>query len=189
MIPFGDQLRCFVAAALSAAGIKRHFARGFVMRSGFQFAIASLVLSVVTLSGACSPRLSEPVTVEELEIVSEDVADVSPQLQELRKRRVEELAEACTILQRQYESGVIPLEQLLSARAQLAEAEVEAAETPQARVAVLEKLLALSKEHVQVVQGRVDSGNTSTVDLLLAKAALTSIEIKLLQAKEELESP
>ncbi|MCC9605484.1 hypothetical protein LOC68_22720 [Blastopirellula sp. JC732] len=177
------------------------------MRRVSQIALASFVSFAAVLFGACSSQSSVtsgpagegadlPGAAEEAAIdppvaaeVPVAVPDDSQQLQELLKRRVQHLSRGSKMLENQYEGGIVPMERLLEAREKLTEAEIEAAETPEARVAALEKLLVLAKQDADVAKTKFESGTASSVDMELALAAATTVEIKLLLAKRELKAP
>lgn len=105
------------------------------------------------------------------------------QLQALLNRRVEELEKANEMVAYLYKEGKTGYDALREVQSKLLEAKLDAAQTPPQRVEILEKMLDLAKNTVQVAEAKFHRAETTKVDVLLAQAAATEVEIRLCKAR------
>ncbi|EAQ78119.1 hypothetical protein [Blastopirellula marina] len=109
------------------------------------------------------------------------------QIQQLLNRRVDQLRKVSELLAVQFENGgESNYDRLLTVQIKLHEAEIEAAETPEARLAILEAYLKTAKKLADFTDMKFRNGEGSAVDSLLAQAAATGVEIRLLKARRAL---
>jgi RNA polymerase sigma factor (sigma-70 family) len=110
---------------------------------------------------------------------------VNKRLRELQTERVKTLEAQ---LRDQFERVKIGVDQLttaIGAAQELAEAEKDLAETKEARVAAVQKLVKTLTEYVDALQELLKAGLQTQVHVLQAKAALLKAEIELEKLKEQ----
>jgi len=104
-------------------------------------------------------------------------------VKELLKERLAVLREVEARAIASYEAGHTPLEQVQQARRAVLDAELALSESSKQRIAILEQLVAMSKDAEQVATRRSEMGVTSRGEALIARASRLEAEIKLEQEK------
>ncbi len=105
---------------------------------------------------------------------------------DLLKKRKERHNAAVNLLEErvaEYKSGSREMGVVFEAARLVAEAKLDLAETPEARVEALELTLKIAKLIENLLQEQVDKGFGSKGDLARAKYARLSVEVELLKAK------
>jgi hypothetical protein len=103
-------------------------------------------------------------------------------LKDLLKERLALAKEFAVQTETGYKTGSVPMTQLLLAKEAVFKAELDLCESDKERLAVLEKMVALTKEHEEVVAKMIQSGG-------LPNRALVEAKLKRLEAEIALERP
>ncbi len=111
----------------------------------------------------------------------ETESDGQTRLETLLVQRRDALAKAVELQMQQYRNGRCTLEAVRTLRRQLGEAELDAAQTPEDRVVVLQKQLALAKRDVALAKELSIVGRVTELDVLQANAAEMRVEIQLIR--------
>ena len=111
--------------------------------------------------------------------------DFAAELTKLRMNRVATLQRLLDLSFVGYRQGQFPIDQVLDAQHDLMEAQLEIAETPDQRIAMLERQLKITKQTLEAAEKLRAAQEVSQCDTLRAKAALMGVEIKLLQERAE----
>jgi hypothetical protein len=110
-------------------------------------------------------------------------------LQRLLTARLGVAARAYQATVTAYDRGLASTQDLIRASRRLGAAELATKSTPQERIAVLEKAVALEKEFVRLTQRMVEGGGAAAPTLENARYDLLTAEIKLLKAKAASKNP
>lgn len=140
------------------------------MRIGLFIAGASLFLAVAITTLAPN-------------VLGQAEVDVGRQsrLENLLKQRRDTLTKAVELRRQQYLNGDCGFEVVLTTQQHLYEAELEAATTREDRIATLKKQLEVAETGVALAEQMFKDGRVTSVDVLLARAASMSVEIRLLR--------
>lgn len=111
-------------------------------------------------------------------------AGKQPPLAELLKQRRDTLAKAVEILTFHIQQGNLGFEELLTAQQQLMEAELEASTTRNERMAILERARTTAEAALTIAEKKFETGSSTQLDALFARAALLAVEIRLLRERE-----
>ena len=109
--------------------------------------------------------------------------DLAAELTKLRMNRVATLQELLDLSFVGYRHGEFAVDQVLEAQLDLTEAQLEMAETPDQRIALLEKQLKIAKRTLDAAENLGAAKEVSRCDALRAKAAMLGVEIKLLRER------
>ena len=139
---------------------------------------SACVLSILIVGATIAGRRSQAAPSD----VAPDSA--AAKIKELQQERIKLLGIAARILIAQYQVGTVDYTEAKSAERELLEARLDAAETPQQRIAVLEELQKSIEDLVKVVEGRFNNGRCSEADLDRGKASLLEVRIKLLRERQ-----
>ena len=115
---------------------------------------------------------------------TEKAANSQSKLDDLLKERQKMLRKAVDLLTTQHREGGCRIEDVMAARDKLHEAELDAAQSRDERIAVLEKQLQSAEASVSIARQRFQSGSFTEVGLLHARAALLSVKIQLLRERK-----
>ena len=114
----------------------------------------------------------------------QDSLDRQSRLDELLNQRRDKLTRALDMRFHQYASGVCSIEEVLDAWQRLQGAELDAAATQEARIAVLRKQLEVAESVAKLAEQKFQHGAVSEVDVLLVQAVRLSIAIGLLREED-----
>ena len=106
---------------------------------------------------------------------------IKTQIRQLQEERVAALKEANEIVINQYRTGSADYKTVFVTQHALMDAMLDLADTREDRIRALESLLKNAKLSLELSKRMVDAGVASKLDLLQAKSAKISIEIKLLR--------
>ena len=93
------------------------------------------------------------------------------------------LTEVVEVLTAQFKVATVDFIQLSTAQDELCDAQLDATDEPEKRVALLTKQLDRANDVVKFVQGRFDAGTVTQVDVCRAKSLYLGIKIKLLRER------
>ena len=144
----------------------------------FAFPVLMLGLSFVSLfCGAAEPR-------------SKSSADDAVQLQAAQEERIKVLAQLVEELTAQYRQGAVDFAQVFSAENKLFDAQLDSADEPPKRVALLTTQLDKANDFLKIAEARRDSGmKFLETDVLRAKSHYFGIKIKLLRERSRMKPP
>jgi hypothetical protein len=131
------------------------------------------ILVVASILAACSSRAASP----------DSMPRGKPEVKELQKKRIAVLCEAQKIAHSQYLVGTIEFLGVKAIEREWLEARLDAAETPQQRIAVLEEAQKSAEELLKAAD-RICAVQATVLDVALAKSLLLKIKIKLLRERE-----
>jgi hypothetical protein len=117
---------------------------------------------------------------------AQKVLDPATELKALRKERQATLSKLVFMLTEEYKTGRVDMGRVVRAQRELLKATVDLDESPDKRLAALEKVRDHAKLIVQIAKSRFDLGKNTEADLLEATAILLEARIDLL--REELKS-
>jgi outer membrane protein TolC len=120
---------------------------------------------------------------------SDPTTDLAAELTKLQTQRVATLKQLAELQFAMYRSGECFVHEVLTAQHDLFEAQLEMAETPAQRIALLESQVKMAKQTLDAAENLCAVGQVSRCDPLRAKAALLGVEIKLLQELARAEPP
>jgi outer membrane protein TolC len=106
-------------------------------------------------------------------------------VRQLQEQYLEVLREIRDMTQQQVEAGLVAPGELHQARQRVLRAELEVAETAEARIDILEQLVELAREAEEGTAKLHELGRGSTFAPLNAKAARLEAEIELALARDE----
>ncbi len=109
--------------------------------------------------------------------------EVNENIRKLQNQRIVSRAKACVISDAQYRYGTADFSQRIAASEALLEAELEAAETKAARIALLQKLLLIRLDFEKYTQGQFIKGKGSQATCLRAKTDRVATEDRLAKEK------
>lgn len=109
--------------------------------------------------------------------------DVPARVTALRAEQIAALKELLELTVAGFQSGRVSYDAVLDARGQLLAAEVEAAETDAARVALYEAAAGSLRAYEEVAKAQMDAGRGRPTALLAIKARRLDVEIRLEQAR------
>ncbi len=109
--------------------------------------------------------------------------DAAAQIKAAQKERVEALTEVVKIDTELYETGWTELVTLIQAKADLANAQVDAADTSEAKVLVLAKAVKAQTEFVRVTEARAQAGLDANADVDRERSRLLDFKIRLLRER------
>jgi hypothetical protein len=112
------------------------------------------------------------------------VAPADSPLRKLLKERHNVAVDVLEARVEEYKKGIRDVTFVFAAARRVAEAKLDLAETPEARVKVLEQTLAVAKLIEQRLQELVDKGLGAKSDLGVARFGRLGVEIELLKARE-----
>jgi membrane fusion protein (multidrug efflux system) len=115
----------------------------------------------------------------------EQIQKSTRKVKELQKERLAVLKALTEQLARLYQNARVEFGELLEARVQLFQAEVDAAEKQSDRLTLYKNLVDELKQYEKVAQGRVESGRGLMTTVLKIKARRLEAEIHLEEAKAE----
>jgi outer membrane protein TolC len=110
-------------------------------------------------------------------------------LKELLKERVETLRKVVEIVSQQYKLGGVGIGQVVQAQQSLLRAELDLCDSDKERIAVLEKLVSLMKDHEKIAAARFKSGDGRQGEALMAKATRLDAEIALERLRVKAKDP
>jgi outer membrane protein TolC len=114
---------------------------------------------------------------------SDPTTDLATELTKLQTQRVATLKQLAELQSAMYRSGECFVHEVLTAQHDLFEAQLEMAETPAQRIALLETQLKTAKRTLEAAEQLRRAAVVSQCDPLRAKAAVLGVEIKLLQER------
>jgi hypothetical protein len=107
------------------------------------------------------------------------------ELKALQEERIEALTKLVGMMTEQYRQGVRDIDAVLSARSRLIEAQLDATEGPEAKVALLTEQLADAATLLKVSEEMARTGRKSQADVFLAKSLHLDVKIKLLRERRK----
>ena len=110
-------------------------------------------------------------------------------LDELLKERLETLKEILKQTTHDYHTGKASFERVHHATRALLNAKLEMCTSGKERIAVLEEILTLAKQHEQSAQTRFKAGQAPATDALLARVVRLEAEIAIEREKSKMSSP
>ncbi|MBN9121081.1 MAG: TolC family protein [Planctomycetes bacterium] len=113
----------------------------------------------------------------------ESVEESAKKVKELQKERTAVLQKLVDQATTQYESGRGSYEEVLEARLQLLQAELDVAEKPSDRVALYTKAVDALKAYEELAGAQVKAGRGTSAAVLKIKARRLEVEIQLEQTK------
>ncbi len=114
---------------------------------------------------------------------SDPTTDLAAELTKLQEQRVATLKKLLELSSAGYRQGEFALDQVLEAQHDLTEAQLEMAETPDQRIALLETQLKIAKRTLEAAEQLCRAREVSVCDTFRARAAMLGVEIKLLQER------
>jgi hypothetical protein len=113
--------------------------------------------------------------------------DEAAQITALQKERVEILQQVVKIYLHQLKTGAEPLESVAAAQNELIDAQLDATDKPEERVALLTEQLKIAENVSDYYDSRFKSGfKISAADVLRAKSHYLTVKIKLLRESSKL---
>ena len=109
--------------------------------------------------------------------------DLAAQIKSLQKERGKLLTELVEIRTAQYKAGVVPCEVLVGAEIDLVSAQLDAADKPEERIAVLERGVKEETDFLKIVEARFNAGTVSDADVRQARSCLLDVRIRLLRER------
>ena len=109
--------------------------------------------------------------------------DLPAQIKPLQKERVKLLTELLEIRTAQYNIGAFSIEYLHDAMTDLGNAQLDAADKPEDRIAVLEEGVKRETDFLKIVQARFDAGTVTKADVRQAQSCLLDVRIRLLRER------
>jgi hypothetical protein len=110
-------------------------------------------------------------------------------LKVLQKERIAILSRDVKILELQFKLGAADFNQFATAEVELVDAQLDCSDTPQERIAYLEKGTEVAKDAVEFVEVRYKSGYRQTeLDVNQSKVIYLNLQIKLLKERQKLAS-
>ena len=103
------------------------------------------------------------------------------QIKVVQKEQVKVLTELVEIRTAQYKAGTIPCEFLLWAETNLVNAQLDARDKHEDRVALLEQAVKRETDFLKIVEARIDAGTATDVDVRQARSPLLDSKIRLLR--------
>jgi hypothetical protein len=140
--------------------------------SAFALAILLAMTAICTCLAAAGPS-------------KENADDETAELKKLQKEQVATLTKEVEILTVQNQAASVDFERLFLAQMELCDAKLDAADTPDERIAVLEEQLKLAESAQQTTEMRFAVGalGTSQPDVLSAKSLCLKIKIRLVRER------
>lgn len=138
--------------------------------------IVAMMASMLLISPVRAQEGSAPASKDQTE-------ESAKKIKELQKERIAVLKKLTDQLANLYKFGRVDYGEVLQASRQLAEAELEVAETDKERVELYQKLIAALKEHEEWVTRDFRAGRVPGAGLLKAKAERLEAEILLEKVK------
>ena len=109
--------------------------------------------------------------------------DLATQLKALQKERGKVLTELVEIRTAQVRAGTIPNEYLVGAETDLVNAQLDVADKPEERIAVLERGVKGNSEFLKIVEARFNAGTVGTAEICQARSYLLDSKIRLLRER------
>jgi hypothetical protein len=149
----------------------KRFASGFVLA----------ILFAMTATWTCLAAAGPPKDIAE---------DTTAELKKLQKEQIATLTERVEVLTKQNRAGFADPEQLFSAQAELCDAKMDSADTPDERIAVLNEQLKLAESAQKVTEARfaVAAAATTEANVLSAKSRCLKIKIRLVRERAKLKA-
>jgi hypothetical protein len=158
-----------------------------MVRSRFA-ALSAGTLLVCIVAMAAAQKASAPPEVRPEVLEFSKTVEIADGDDELLKKRKERHNAAVSLLDErvaEYKSGSREMSAVFEAARLVAEAKLDLAETPEARVEALELTLKVAQLIEKQLQEQADKGFGSKGDLARAKLARLSVEVELLKAKSQ----
>jgi outer membrane protein TolC len=113
--------------------------------------------------------------------------DDATQLKALQEERIKILTGVLSLVTGQYHSGMVDISRVTSAENELFNAQLESADGPEKRVALLTKQLEMADDVVKLSKLKLDTGLATHWDVDQAKTAYLGVKIKLLRERSRKE--
>ncbi len=113
----------------------------------------------------------------------EQIQESAKKVKELQQERIATLKQLVDVNAKLFQSGTVPLDAVLEARALVCEAELEAAEKQSDRITLHKNLVDLLKQMEDVAKHRFETARSSPAPLLKIRARRLKAEIDLERAK------
>ncbi len=166
---------------LGVKDVEEHFEGKVICATG---SVGSVVMSSQpSTRPGITVDASENIQIVEQPTVRPAIPDLAAELKKLQINRVVVLRELTNLSFAGYRHGEYSLDQVLEAQHDLTEAELEMAETPDQRIALLESQMKIAKRTLEAAEQLRRAREASQCDTLRARAALMGVEIKLLQER------
>jgi hypothetical protein len=110
--------------------------------------------------------------------------DLIAQVKILQAERIKVLTDLVAFLTQQYAAGTVDAGQVLTAENELCNAQLDATDAIETRVALLTKRRDKANDFVKLVQARVDAGIASPADVFRSRSQYLGIEIRLLRERD-----
>jgi hypothetical protein len=115
----------------------------------------------------------------------DNAEDETAELKKLQKEQIATLTKRVDIITRQEQAAGVDVTQLFLAQMELCDAKLDAADTPEERIAVLEEQLKVAESAQKVTELRysVAAASTTQAEVLSAKSLCLKIKIKLVRER------
>jgi outer membrane protein TolC len=123
---------------------------------------------------------------EKLKRPAEKNPDRATELKALLKERCDTLSKLLVLLMTRYKAGTVDFAWVAQAERDALKATVELDDSPEKRLAALQKVRDRANEFVQVAEARFKAGGVDETDVIQARAILLEARIELL--REELKA-
>ena len=115
----------------------------------------------------------------------EQVQEPGKKVKELQRERLAALEALTVLLTRQYQNARVEIDELIEARVQLMQAQLDSAEKPSDRLTLYKNLVEELKQLEEIAQSRVEAARGSMASVLKIKARRLEAELHLEEAKPE----
>jgi hypothetical protein len=138
--------------------------------SGFVLAILLTMTAICTCHAAAGPS-------------KDNADDETAELKKLQKEQIATLAQRADVLTGQERAGTVDFERLFLAQMELCAAKLDAADTPDERIAVIEEQLKLAESAQKVTELRysIAAASTTQAEVLSAKSLCLKIKIRIVR--------
>ena len=103
------------------------------------------------------------------------------EIKKLQKERVESLGLLLKLAQDRYNGGLESFSSVVDAQSKLVNAQLEFAERPDERIAILEEILHIAKGTMDAVREQAEVGERNTMPYWAARSACLDLQIQLLK--------
>jgi hypothetical protein len=111
---------------------------------------------------------------------------VSADVRALQKERHDILMTVVQVATKHYQAGRADFHQLVVATREAMDAALELSETPARRLQLLREHKKLAEEAFKITKARFESGRATEQGVLLARAALLDVQIRILREEEKI---
>ncbi len=143
-----------------------------MIRRIFLLCVVGLLVSLATVVAAAEPP-------------SKASNDVAAELKAAQAEQVKTLTQLVEVLTAQYKTGTVDFAQFASAEAELCNAQLDATDGLEKRIALLTRQLDRASDVLKLAEARLAAGTVAEADVFRAKSQYLDIRIKLLREKNK----